>query len=147
MTNPSNKLPVIHAVGGVLYRRDDQARLVVLLIKKRGGYWTLPKGKLKAGETEQVALAREMQEETGLLGEIGSPIASVNYKIFKQGQSVRKQVTYYLIRVLPGVLHLSQDEQIIKAGWYAPSAALRRLKRGRLRVILRRAWRMLGEPT
>jgi 8-oxo-dGTP diphosphatase len=145
MANQSTRLPIVPAVGAVIYRRDDQSRLSILLIKKRGGYWTLPKGKLLAGEAETSALAREITEETGLSGEIGLPVACVSYKIVKQGRTFRKQVTYYLVQAFPGPLQLSDAEQIVKAGWYTPPAALRRLKRGRLRVILRRASAMLAK--
>ncbi len=144
MTGPADKLPVVLAVGGVIYRVDDRGRLVILLIKKRGGYWTLPKGKLIPGEEESAALAREVTEETGLEGTIGQPIRSVSYKIVKQGQVLRKQVNYYLVLVTASTLRLNADEQIIKAGWFLPNTALRRLKRGRLRVILRQAWAMIN---
>jgi 8-oxo-dGTP pyrophosphatase MutT (NUDIX family) len=141
---PATDPPVVVAVGAVIYQIDARAKLSILLIKKRGGYWTLPKGKLLPDESEPQALAREVHEETGLCGEIGPAVRSVSYMIVKRGQEVRKQVTYYLVRAEPGELRLSASEQIVKAGWYAPAAALRRLRRGRLRVILRRACEMLA---
>jgi 8-oxo-dGTP diphosphatase len=134
------------AVGAILYRYDPRGKLNILLIKKLGGYWTLPKGKLIPGESENEALLREIAEETGLTGEIGLPIQIVSYTIVKKGQTLRKQVTYYLIHSDGGELQLSEAEQIIKARWFAPQAAQRRLRRGRLRVILRRACRLLSLP-
>jgi 8-oxo-dGTP diphosphatase len=141
-----DKPVAVLAVGAVLYRYDQRGKLNILLIKKLGGYWTLPKGKLILGESENEALLREIAEETGLTGEIGPPIQVVSYTIVKKGQTLRKQVTYYLIRIDGGELQLSEAEQIIKARWFAPQAAHRRLRRGRLRVILRRACRLLSLP-
>jgi 8-oxo-dGTP pyrophosphatase MutT (NUDIX family) len=42
--------PPIVAVGGVVYRRDKRGQVRLLLIKKRNGFWTLPKGRVKPGE-------------------------------------------------------------------------------------------------
>jgi 8-oxo-dGTP diphosphatase len=53
-------------VGAVI--KDAAGRLLLI---KRGhepgsGLWTLPGGRIKAGETDQQAVAREILEETGL---------------------------------------------------------------------------------
>jgi 8-oxo-dGTP pyrophosphatase MutT (NUDIX family) len=58
----------IHAVGAVAYRYDARNRLQILLIKKRRGYWTLPKGKVAPTEDDASALLRELCEETDLTG-------------------------------------------------------------------------------
>lgn len=143
MSSPSKDLPVIRAVGGVVYRFDERGRLSLLLIRKCGGFWTLPKGKIEQGEGELDALAREVVEETGLSGRIGAPVREVSYKIIKRGQPFRKQVTYYLICAEAGVIRLNPDEQIVKANWFTPNAAMRRLHRGRLRVVLRHAFELI----
>ena len=145
MKETTPKSSEIIAVGGIMYRCTDAGKLMFLLIKKRGGYWSLPKGKLLPHESESDGLLREMTEETGLSGIVGSQIGTVSYKIIKRGQSVRKQVTYYLVQYESGELLLSDAEQIMKAGWFSKGAALRRVRRGRLRVLLRRACALLTE--
>jgi 8-oxo-dGTP pyrophosphatase MutT (NUDIX family) len=60
----------IAAVGGVVYRRTLQGQLEFLLIKKRGGFWTLPKGRIKADENPITAVQREVFEETGIAGAV-----------------------------------------------------------------------------
>jgi 8-oxo-dGTP pyrophosphatase MutT (NUDIX family) len=127
----------------VLYQHDERGKPQYLLIKKRGGYWTLPKGKLNPNEDEIDALIREVAEETGLEGVVEQPIHAVSYKILKQGQLIRKHVNYYLVRITGGKLVLSAAEKIIKAGWFPSTTAIRRLRRGRLRVIFRRAHLLL----
>ena len=37
-----------------------------LLVRKPGGYWSLPGGRLEEGEAPEDALARETLEETGI---------------------------------------------------------------------------------
>ena len=68
---------VIPCVGAVI--KDDRGRLLLI---KRGhapgaGLWSLPGGRIEAGETDAQALAREMREETGLLVRAGQLIGRV----------------------------------------------------------------------
>jgi 8-oxo-dGTP pyrophosphatase MutT (NUDIX family) len=48
--------------GCVVYRRDGAGAPLVLLIYDKYGRWTLPKGHLEPGETEQAAAVREVFE-------------------------------------------------------------------------------------
>ena len=57
----------IHVAVGVLI---DSNSCVLLTRRPRGthlaGYWEFPGGKLEAGESVQIALARELEEELGI---------------------------------------------------------------------------------
>jgi 8-oxo-dGTP diphosphatase len=69
-------VPEIAAVGAIAVR--DGA----LLLIRRGhapsrGRWSLPGGRVEAGETAQEALIREMAEETGLTVEVGELVGEV----------------------------------------------------------------------
>ncbi len=65
--------PPVPVVGvGAVCVRDGR-----LLVVRRGrppgeGLWALPGGRLEAGESLQGACARELAEETGLVGEVGA---------------------------------------------------------------------------
>ena len=137
---------LIIGVGAVIYRYNQRGRLCVLLIKKRGGYWTLPKGKLLPDEPQYDALTREISEETGLLGEIGDLAHTVSYTITKRGKSIRKQVTYYIVRPTGGELIPGRSENIVKASWFTVTQALRRIERRRIRRVLMRAVPLIPEP-
>ena len=68
-STPARNLPTV-AVGAIIWN----ARGEVLLIKRarppRQGEWSIPGGKVEAGEKLQDALKREVREETGLEIEI-----------------------------------------------------------------------------
>jgi 8-oxo-dGTP diphosphatase len=67
----------VRCVGAVV--RDEGGQLLLI---RRGhppgeGLWSLPGGRVEAGESDAVAVARELLEETGLRAETGELIAVV----------------------------------------------------------------------
>jgi len=71
------KGPLVRCVGAVV--RDDAGRLLLVL---RGhapaaGTWSLPGGRVEAGESDAQALRREVTEETGLQVEVGRLVGTV----------------------------------------------------------------------
>lgn len=143
---PEAEQPPIAAAGGVVYRRSGAGQLEILLIKKQGGFWTLPKGRIKPGEDERVAVAREVAEETNITGEIGPMVRQVEYSIQKAGRSRRKIVTYYLLRAEAGRPRPQAKERILRVRWFPVGAALRRIRRKRIRNIVRAARALLAHP-
>lgn len=64
--------PRLHVVAGVM--RDEQGRVLLAQRppgKDLAGSWEFPGGKLEAGESPQIALARELNEELGIRATIG----------------------------------------------------------------------------
>ncbi len=70
-----NKSP-IDCVGVICFRRQD-----VLLIKRgtppRIGEWSIPGGRIEAGESEQCAALRELFEETGVKAKLIEKVAMI----------------------------------------------------------------------
>ncbi len=70
----------VEAAGGVVWRRSAAGDLEVLLVHRpRYDDWTVPKGKLDAGEDHARAALREVEEETGLRCALGPEVASTSY--------------------------------------------------------------------
>jgi 8-oxo-dGTP diphosphatase len=144
MQEITDQEPPIAAAGGVVYRWSAAGQLEILLIRKQGGFWTLPKGRIKAGEDERDAVAREVAEETGAIGEIGPLVGQVFYTIQKAGRRRRKTVTYYLLRAEAGRTRPQPKERILRVRWFSVGIALRSIRRRRIRNIVRAARAMLG---
>jgi 8-oxo-dGTP diphosphatase len=70
-------LPVVPCVGAVVH--DTMGRLLLI---RRGhaphtGLWSLPGGRVEAGETPEQAVEREVREETGLQVRAGAVVGRV----------------------------------------------------------------------
>lgn len=138
----------IYAVGAVAYRYDTRGRLQILLIKKRNGYWTLPKGRVYPTEDDTSALLRELREETGLTGVVEADVAQVQYITPRRRLPRRKIVTYYLVRIAPEAIAIPgahHGEVIEQVRWAGLRGALRRVKRKRIRDIIVCAEALLRE--
>ncbi|WP_343287265.1 NUDIX domain-containing protein [Gordonia sp. SID5947] len=58
-------------VGAVVWGSGDRLLLVLRRHPPQAGRWTFPGGKVEPGETLPEAVAREVEEETGLVVEVG----------------------------------------------------------------------------
>jgi 8-oxo-dGTP diphosphatase len=71
-------LPLVACVGAVVH--DDAGRLLLI---RRGhepgrGLWSIPGGRVEAGESRAEAVEREVREETGLRVTAGAALGSVH---------------------------------------------------------------------
>jgi 8-oxo-dGTP diphosphatase len=135
----------ILAVGGVVYRCTSHGRVELLLIKKRGGFWTLPKGRVRPDENPIEAVQREIFEETGIAGSVQDPIREVTYQIVKRGQPCHKVLTYYLFRAEAGTLRPDKREGIARIRWFPMPHALDRIHRDRVREVAHHASTLLQQ--
>ncbi len=85
----------IEAAGGVIIRDGK----VAVVHRDRYDDWSLPKGKLDAGESFEEAALREVLEETGLECELGRELEPVSY-VDQKGRP--KLVRYWLMEVTGG---------------------------------------------
>jgi 8-oxo-dGTP pyrophosphatase MutT (NUDIX family) len=111
------------SAGGVVYRLHN-GEIEILLIHDRFGKITLPKGHQEAGETIEQTALREIEEETGVVGEIVTKIDTITYEFIhpEKGQ-IEKSVTYYVVKTEAG--HISpQLEEINEVGWYMVEQAI-----------------------
>jgi diadenosine hexaphosphate hydrolase (ATP-forming) len=111
------------SAGGVVYRINKE-QIEILLIHDRFGAITLPKGKQELGETIKETALREIEEETGVIGEIVTKIQTISYEYThsKHGK-IEKEVTYYLVKTNTKAL-TPQIEEIDAVLWYSIQEAI-----------------------
>src|SRR5215211_4752961 len=121
--DPGSKTKPILAAGAVV-TRDHPSRGIEVLIIHRSRYndWTLPKGKLEAGESSPACAVREVREETGATVRLGVPLDTVRYDT----SNGLKQVDYWGGTVLETVPR-PPDDEVDGVTWLPARAALDRL--------------------
>lgn len=86
----------VRAAGGVVWRVGRDGPEIVIIHRIRYGDWTLPKGKLEAGESWEEAAVREVHEESGVTADLGPELPSTWYTD-KHGRP--KRVRYWAMTV------------------------------------------------
>ena len=94
----SRIISLFHKSCGVLpYRITDVQREFLLVFEEFSQCWSLPKGHMEAGETEEETALREFFEKTGLTAQLDtSRSAVIEYPISPSGH---KQVVFFLGKV------------------------------------------------
>ncbi|MGH3544753.1 MAG: NUDIX hydrolase [Mycobacteriales bacterium] len=105
-------------------------------LSRRGTFiWALPKGKIEPGETLGAAAIREVQEETGITGEIVAPLGSVQYCFVSNGKRVHKTVHHYLLRAVGGTLS-DADVEVTEVAWVRVRDVANRLSHADERTLM-----------
>ena len=98
-----------------------------------GDLWTLPGGGLEFGESPDVAVVRELAEETGYVGEV-QQLMDVSDHLFEDGGGATRLHAIrivYLVQVVSGELRDEPDGSTDTCQWFTLSDA-RRLRLGEL---------------
>jgi 8-oxo-dGTP pyrophosphatase MutT (NUDIX family) len=70
----------VQAAGGVVWRGSGDEVEIALIHRPRYDDWSLPKGKLDAGESFEEAALREVEEETGMRCRLGRELGETRYR-------------------------------------------------------------------
>ena len=134
MTEASSTGDVIQAAGGLLWRESPRGRQVAVVHRPKHDDWSLPKGKLKEGESWQEAAEREVTEETGCIGRLDSPAGSIAYTA-----NGRPKVVLFWHMDLAEAGELQPTDEVDRVAWWTPAQAAARLDHPRERDLVRRA--------
>ena len=117
----SGQPPVIEAAGGVVTRNSPDGGLEFLVVHRpRYDDWSLPKGKLEAGEAAEDAARRELLEETGVEVELGEALPAVEY-VDRHG---RPKIVHYWRMTAAGRGAWEPNDEIDETRWITgPEAA------------------------
>lgn len=117
------------AAGGVLWRPAAGGVQVALVHRPRYDDWSLPKGKLQAGEHSLTAAVREVREETGVQATAGRTLGSSSYEVLQDGQLVPKTVRWWAMRAGKGTFTAGAEVDVLR--WLPPEQAAGQLTAGR----------------
>ena len=87
--------------------------------------WTFPKGHIEKGETAEAAALREVEEETGYRCAIEKRFERVQYFFQRNGQLIKKTVTWFLMKPLEKTGE-PDVEEILETAWVSPEEAAKR---------------------
>jgi 8-oxo-dGTP diphosphatase len=112
---------LVRAAGGLVTRAAPDGDGVELLVVHRPRYddWSVPKGKLEAGERDEDAARREVEEETGYVCTLGDELTTVRY-VDRKGR--QKQVRFWKMEVIRESAW-APNEEVDERLWISPSAA------------------------
>lgn len=106
---------------------------VAIVHRPRYDDWSLPKGKLDAGETFEEAALREVSEETGLRARLSRELPSVEYH---DNKGRPKVVRYWVMEVEEDTGFVANDE-VDELRWVEPGEAIALLTYERDRSLVR----------
>ena len=111
----------VKASGGVVWRRaaGDGTLEVAVIHRPRYDDWSLPKGKLDAGESWEQAALREVEEEIGLRCRLGRELPWVSYRDQKGREKV---VRYWMMEPEEG--EFAPNDEVDELRWLIPPAAV-----------------------
>ena len=109
----------VKAAGGVVWRRAGDTIAIAVAHRPRYDDWSLPKGKLDAGESWEDAAVREVEEETGIRCRLGEELEPVSYED-RKGRA--KVVRYWLMEPEDDIAFTPNDE-VDELRWLAPPEA------------------------
>ncbi|NVM99148.1 NUDIX hydrolase [Arthrobacter sp. SDTb3-6] len=129
---PASQLPTVEEIsaGGVVVDSHDGGLRVAIIARiNRGGRleWCLPKGHPEGRENYAEAAVREIEEETGIAGDVLAPLGSIDYWFTVSGHRVHKTVHHFLLRATGGSLTIENDpdHEAVDVAW-VPVAELGR---------------------
>jgi 8-oxo-dGTP pyrophosphatase MutT (NUDIX family) len=129
------KATVIQAAGGLLWRDSQGGKEIALIHRSSYGDWTLPKGKLKTGESWQEAALREVREETACDASLGDFLGCTCYAV----RGVPKVVLFWrmdLVEQHPFSPNRERDQLV----WVSTEEALRKMSYADEKVLVKRGY-------
>ena len=123
--------------GAVVFVRN--LNLNYLLLHYREGHWGFVKGNVEFNETEKETVIRELEEETGIRDAkfIDSFREKIKYIYVRNGQSVSKQVIFFLIEARTNKIRISSEHSDFL--WMPYMDAINRITFNNSRKVLKKA--------
>lgn len=113
-----SKLPVEKLCGTVVYAKEKD-EVYLALVHDIFGHWTLSKGHIEAGDTEEVGVVKETFEELGINVKVKEKLGENEYVASDPEKGkIRKHVTYFLTETPFTDLKLKKSGGLDDARWF-----------------------------
>ncbi|MGH3613270.1 MAG: NUDIX hydrolase [Pseudonocardia sp.] len=133
------------SAGGLVVNHEQGTAAVIGRLDRHGRLlWSLPKGHIEAGETAEQAAVREVEEETGIIGQVVAPLGTIDFWFVAEDRRVHKTVHHFLLRALGGELS-DTDVEVAEVAWVPLDELESRLAYADERRLIRRATELLEE--
>ena len=123
--------------GAVVFTKN--AEVEYLLLRYGAGHWDFVKGNVEPSESETDTVFRELQEETGIVAKttIDGFRERIEYYYRRQGETIRKEVVFYLIETTGKEVKLSFEH--IDFAWLNYQDAMGKLTFKNAKNVLQKA--------
>jgi len=111
-------LPVEGKAGGIIYAIHEGVAYMGLA-HDVFGYWTILKGSVEEGETQEAAAIRQIKEKSGLDVSLEGELGGIDYVAsHPEKGKIRKIVTYFLAHAPYQEMVLKTSGGLDKLGWF-----------------------------
>lgn len=115
--------------GGIVFRRDANNGVEILLIQDSKDRWTIPKGHIEEGETAQETAKREIGEEAGLHDtEILGWLGKIHFRYRRVDKLVLMTTQIYLVRAIGDTDAIQKEEWMNDIRWFKFNDALDKIE-------------------
>ncbi len=115
--------------GGVVWRKDSNGKVEILLIQDAKDRWTIPKGHIEEGETAKETAKREITEETGLQEmTMQSWLGKINFRYRRQQSLVLMTTEIFLVEAKGDTNDIKPEEWMKGIKWFSANEALDKIE-------------------
>jgi bis(5'-nucleosidyl)-tetraphosphatase len=130
--------------GAVVFTKNEE--VCYLLLRYEAGHWDFVKGNVEPNESEKDTVMRELREETSIADAnfIEGFRERIEYYYRRQGETVHKEVVFFLIEAKTNKVQLSFEH--VGYDWLNYKQTMERLTFKNARDVLQKAQAFLQAP-